>query len=170
MRNEKRSAGLIMYRYRKAGLEVLLVHPGGPYWAKRDDGVWSIPKGEYSDGEDPLTAAQREFKEETGCSAKGPFLALTSRRQPSGKWISAWAFEGDCDAGAVKSNTFSMEWPPKSGRQAEFPEVDRAEWFPVHLAKKKLLRGHIGFIDELCGILGYEPAMEGQDQENGPGL
>ena len=146
-----------MYRCQSGKLEVLLVHPGGPYWVKKDEGSWSIPKGEYSEDEDPFIAAKREFREETGYEAKGNFLALTPRKQKIGKVISAWAFEGDCDAGAVKSNTFTIEWPPKSGKQVEFPEVDRAAWFSVDLAKKKLLKGHVGFIDELCEILKYDP-------------
>jgi predicted NUDIX family NTP pyrophosphohydrolase len=156
MKNNRRSAGLIMYRYRDSKLEVLLVHPGGPYWAGRDEGTWSIPKGEYSNEEDPLAAAKREFKEETGFDAEGDFLVLTPRKQPSGKLVSAWAFEGDCDVNTLKSNTFSMEWPPHSGKQSEFPEVDRAEWFPVSAAKKKLLKGQTGFIDELCERLERE--------------
>ncbi|MEA1899644.1 MAG: NUDIX domain-containing protein [Thermodesulfobacteriota bacterium] len=135
----KKSAGLVMYRYQDSILEFLLVHPGGPYWAKKNDGSWSIPKGEYSDDEEPFQVAKREFKEETGYDAKGNFLPLTQIKQPSRKLISAWAFEGDCDASAIKSNTFKMEWPPRSGKEAEFPEVDRAEWFPTKIAKKKLL-------------------------------
>ncbi len=151
-----------MYRYQDSNLEVLLVHPGGPYWSKKDKGSWSIPKGEYSDDEEPLTAAKREFKEETGYDAKGKFLLLTPRRQPSGKLISAWAFEGDCDASSIRSNTFIMEWPPQSGKQSEFPEVDSAEWFSINSAKKKILKGLVGFIDELCEILKYDSSQEDQ--------
>jgi predicted NUDIX family NTP pyrophosphohydrolase len=162
VKNNRRSAGLIMYRYRDSKLEVLLVHPGGPYWSKKDDRSWSIPKGEYLDDEDPLIAAKREFKEETGYDAKGKFLLLTPRKQPSGKLISAWGFEGDCDASSIRSNTFTMEWPPRSGKQSEFPEVDRAEWFPINLAKKKIIKGHIGFIDELCEILKYDSSQGDQ--------
>jgi len=156
----KKSAGFVMYRYKDSILEVFLVHPGGPYWAKKDDGSWSIPKGEQSDEEDPFTTAKREFKEETGYDAEGDFMPLTPIMQPSRKLVSAWAFEGDCDASAIKSNTFEMEWPPKSGKKAEFPEVDRAEWFPTTTAKKKLLKGHVGFVDELCKMLKYDPANE----------
>ena len=163
--NRKQSAGLLLYRYRNSRLEVFLVHPGGPYWAKKDEGNWSIPKGEYFEDEDPLPAATREFREETGCEAEGPFLRLTPKRQAGGKIVSAWAFEGDLDAAAVQSNTFTMEWPPKSGRQAAFPEVDRAGWFPIPLAKKKLLTGQRGFIDELCSILNYDPS--GEDEPGG---
>jgi len=158
MQNRKRSAGFIMYRCRNSKLEVFLVHPGGPYWANQDEGIWSIPKGEYSDYEDPFIAAKREFKEETGHDAKGGFLPLTPRTQPTGKIVSAWAFEGDCDAGAIKSNTFTIELPPASGKLSEFPEVDRAEWFPIDLAKKKLLKGQVGFIDELCARLNGDSA------------
>lgn len=161
----KKSAGLVMYRYRKSILEVFLVHPGGPYWAKKDEGSWSIPKGEYSDDEEAFQVAKREFKEETGYDAKGDFLPLTPIKQPSRKLISAWAFEGDCDASTIESNTFKMEWPPRSGKEAEFPEVDRAEWFPTNMAKKKLLKGHIGFIDELCEILKYDSSNEIEEKD-----
>src|SRR5512143_3024356 len=113
----KKSAGLLMYRRRRGVLEVFLVHPGGPFWQKKDAGSWSIPKGEYVAGEDPLEEAKREFQEETSLKASGEFIPLTPRKQPSGKIIRAWAFEGDGDASAIKSNTFLMEWPPRSGRQ-----------------------------------------------------
>ena len=149
----KKSAGLLMYRLRNQQWEVLLVHPGGPFWEKKDQGVWSIPKGEYGAGEDAFATAKREFLEETGFPAEGNFLELGTLRQPSGKEVTAWAFAGDCDAGAARSNTFSMEWPPGSGRQAEFPEVDRAEWFSIDAAKSKILRGQLGFISELCNKL-----------------
>jgi predicted NUDIX family NTP pyrophosphohydrolase len=132
----KLSAGLLMYRFRNERLELFIVHPGGPFWAKKDDGAWSIPKGEYDEGEDPLEAAKREFLEETGIAASGVFKPLSTLKQPSGKKITAWAYEGDCDASVIKSNTFTMEWPPKSGKQAEFPEIDRAAWFTVDVAKK----------------------------------
>ncbi len=149
----KKSAGLVMFRYQDLKLEVFLVHPGGPFWAKKDEGAWSIPKGEYTDQEDSLTAARREFKEETGCEEAGDFIPLSPIKQPSGKIISAWAFEGDCRADAIKSNTFTMEWPPRSGRQAEFPEVDRAAWFSIEQAKKKILKGQVGFIEEFCFLV-----------------
>src|SRR5688572_28326724 len=127
----KRSAGLLMYRRGRGGaLEVFLVHPGGPFWVKRDTGAWSIPKGEYSEVEDPLECARREFQEETGIDvAANAFIPLTPVKQSGGKIVQAWAFEGDCDASSIKSNLFSMEWPPGSGRQREFPEVDSASWF-----------------------------------------
>jgi predicted NUDIX family NTP pyrophosphohydrolase len=149
----KLSAGLLMYRYRNHRLEVLIVHPGGPYWAGKDDGVWSIPKGEYDEGVDPLEAAKREFLEETGITADGVFQPLSVLKQPSGKKISAWAFEGDCNPSFIKSNTFTTEWPPHSGKQADFPEIDRAAWFGVDEAVQKLIKGQIGFVDELCHIL-----------------
>ena len=149
----KQSAGLIMFRLRGGALEVFLVHPGGPFWAKKDLGSWSIPKGEYSEGEDPLEAAKREFFEETGFVAEGEFLELAPIRQPGGKRVRAWAFQGECDAEAVISNTFSMEWPPRSGRQAEFPEVDRAAWFGVELAREKILRGQVALLDELAALV-----------------
>ncbi len=149
----KRSAGLLMYRYRDSVLEVFLVHPGGPFWAKKDLGAWSIPKGEYGPGETPLEAARREFGEETACPAAGELLALTPLRQPSGKVVAAWAFEGDCDPEASRSNTFSLEWPPGSGRQVEFPEVDRAAWFSLEDAKNKILPGQAGFLEELEQLL-----------------
>jgi predicted NUDIX family NTP pyrophosphohydrolase len=149
----KKSAGLLMFRRGQRGLEVFLVHPGGPFWAKKDAGSWSIPKGEYMPGEDPFEVAKREFQEETGFEASGEFIPLTSRKQPSGKIITAWVFEGDCDASAVKSNTFLMEWPLGSGRQQEFPEVDRAGWFSIPVAKEKILKGQSGFLDELIQIL-----------------
>ena len=154
-----------MYRYRNSILEVFLVHPGGPFWAKKDEGSWSIPKGEYSDDEEPFNVAKREFKEETGYEAEGDFLPLSPIKQPSRKLISAWAIEGDCDASKIKSNTFKMKWPPRSGKEAEFPEVDRAEWFPTKVAKKKLLKGQAGFIDELIDIFQYNPSNEIEDKE-----
>ena len=152
-----KSAGLIMYRFRDAQLEVFLVHPGGPFWIHKDDGVWSIPKGEYADAEEPLSAAKREFNEETGHGADGEFMPLKPVKQPGGKIIRAWAVEGDCDAGRIKSNTFTMEWPPRSGIQSEFPEVDRAGWFTIHMAKQKILKGQRRFLEELCQILKYDP-------------
>ena len=144
----KQSAGLLMYR-RRGELEVFLVHPGGPFWAKKDTGAWSLPKGEYRPGDDPLAAARREFQEETGFSVAGEFTPLSPLKQPSGKIIQAWAVEGDCDAGAIRSNTFTLEWPPRSGRQQEFPEVDRAAWFTLTAAREKIIKGQAGFLEEL---------------------
>jgi predicted NUDIX family NTP pyrophosphohydrolase len=149
----KRSAGLLMFRSRRGVVEVFLVHPGGPFWARKDEGSWSIPKGEYEPGEDPFEVAKREFREETCCQAAGEFIPLAPQKQPGGKVITAWALEGDCDASTVKSNTFSMEWPPRSGRQQEFPEVDRAGWFTLSAGRGKILKGQAGFLDELEQIL-----------------
>jgi len=145
-----------MYRFKNGKLEVFLVHLGGPYWVKKDIGAWSIPKGEYSEGEDPFAVAQREFHEETGYEARGEFKQLSPLKQPSGKIISAWAAEGDFPAGIMKSNTFRIEWPPHSGKQAEFPEADRAEWFTTEGAMQKISKGQTGFIRELSKILQYE--------------
>jgi predicted NUDIX family NTP pyrophosphohydrolase len=142
-----------MYRRCNERLELFLVHPGGPFWARKDEGAWSIPKGEYSDDEDPLKAATREFEEETGFEAKGEMLELTAIKQQGGKIVRAWAVEGDCDATAIKSNTFSMEWPPRSGKSQEFPEIDKAEWFDVKQAREKILKGQAGLIEELQVIL-----------------
>jgi len=136
------SAGLLMYRRSGKLLEVFLVHPGGPFWAHKDDGVWSIPKGEFGPDEDPLAAAQREFTEETGFTAAGDFVPLTPLKQPSGKVVHAWAVEGDCDPALVRSNTFEFK-----GR--DYPEIDRAAWFGLAEARKKILRGQVGFLDEL---------------------
>lgn len=148
----KQSAGLLMFRVQRGQLEVFLVHPGGPFWAKKDRTAWSIPKGEFSPDEDPLDAAQREFEEETGCRADGPFTPLAPITQRSGKRVQAWAVEGDCDPAQLRSNVFSLEWPPKSGKQQEFPEVDRAEWFSVPTALEKILPGQRDFVIELAGI------------------
>jgi predicted NUDIX family NTP pyrophosphohydrolase len=145
----KKSAGLLMFRRRDSGVQVLLVHPGGPFWKKKDEGAWSIPKGEYTEGEDPLDAAKREFEEETGIKAQGDFIELGQIKQPSGKIIAAWAFQADCSPNAIRSNSFSMEWPPKSGRKQEFPEVDRADWFALPEARKRILKGQIEFLDRL---------------------
>jgi predicted NUDIX family NTP pyrophosphohydrolase len=145
----KKSAGLLMFRRRGSGVQVFLVHPGGPFWKKKDEGAWSIPKGEYQEDEDPLDAAKREFEEETGIKAQGEFIELGQIKQPSGKIIAAWSFEGDCSPNEIRSNSFSMEWPPKSGRKQEFPEVDRADWFALQEARKRMLKGQIGFLDRL---------------------
>jgi predicted NUDIX family NTP pyrophosphohydrolase len=138
----RRSAGLLLYRRRNGCLEVLLVHPGGPFWARKDDGAWSIPKGEHGPGEDPLAAARREFAEETGAAAPaGEALALGAFRQPSGKIVEAWAVEGDFDPARLNSNSFTMEWPPRSGKMREVPEVDRAGWFIPEEGMRKLIKG-----------------------------
>ena len=149
----KKSAGLLLFRETAAGLEVLLVHPGGPFWAKKDDGSWSIPKGEFEDGEEPLAAAKREFEEEMGVPATGEFMLLKPLKQPSGKLVFAWEVRSDFDPSRLKSNMFSMEWPPKSGRQREFPEVDKAAWFDVETARRKILKGQAPFLDQLLVML-----------------
>jgi predicted NUDIX family NTP pyrophosphohydrolase len=151
----KMSAGLLVYRRNDAGIEVLLVQTGGPYWAKRDDGAWSLPKGEFEPGEDPLEVAVREFGEELGSDPpdRADAVSLGQLRQPSGKVVSAWALEGDLDVSESRSNTFEMEWPPRSGRTREFPEVDRAGWFDLPAARRKLLRGQVGFLDRLEELL-----------------
>jgi predicted NUDIX family NTP pyrophosphohydrolase len=149
----RQSAGVLMYRRRNGSLEVLLVHPGGPFWAKKDAGAWSIPKGEFSGDENALMAARREFEEETGFLPAGRFVQLTPVKQPSGKVIHAWALEGDLDATAIRSNTFTVEWPPQSGVHQEFPEVDRAAWFTIEAAKEKIIKGQTDFIDELQRII-----------------
>jgi len=142
------SAGILLYRRSEKGIEIFLVHMGGPFWARKDAGAWTFPKGEYGDDEDPLSAARREFREETGFEIDGDFLGLEAIKQ-SGKTIRLWAVEGDCDASAIRSETFSMEWPRNSGRQHEFPEVDRAAWFSPDEAKLKLVRAQTGFVDQL---------------------
>ena len=144
----KKSAGLLLFR-RRERLEVLLVHPGGPLWAKKDEGAWSIPKGEIEPGEDPLAAARREFEEELGSSVTGDFVALDPVRQASGKLVYAWAVEADFDPATFVSGTFSMEWPPRSGRQQEFPEVDRAEWFTIDEAKRKINKAQVQLVNQL---------------------
>jgi predicted NUDIX family NTP pyrophosphohydrolase len=147
-----------VYRFKALGLEVFLVHPGGPFWHGKDEGAWSIPKGEYGEGENPLAAAQREFKEETGHEVDGEFVPLGPIKQAGGKIVTAWALEADCDADRIKSNRFSMEWPPHSGRQAEFPEIDRAGWFSLPVARRKLLKRQAAFLDRLAEVL-----EEGED-------
>jgi len=149
----KRSAGLLMYRRGGDGLAVLLVHPGGPFWAKKDLGAWSIPKGEYAAHEDALAAAQREFSEETGAQPRGAFAPLGDVTQPGGKHVTAWAVEGDFDPAALVSSTFELEWPPRSRRKRSFPEVDRADWFSPDEARKKILPAQRPFIDRLERML-----------------
>jgi len=138
-----------MFRRRDSNLQVFLVHPGGPFWKKRDAGAWSIPKGEYQEGEDLLETAKREFQEETGIKAHGEFITLGQTKQSGGKVVSAWAFEGDCSPAEVRSNMFSMEWPPNSGQQSEFPEVDRADWFELNQARTYILKGQLVFLTRL---------------------
>ena len=133
---------------------MFLVHPGGPFWRKKDAGAWSIPKGEFAAGEEPLQAAQREFAEETGLTISGEFRSLDPLKQPGGKIVYAWAIEADCDPAQVRSNSFSLEWPPKSGKMQQYPEVDRAAWFNISEAREKILSGQVGFIEQLIEDLG----------------
>lgn len=147
------SAGLLVYRQRAGVLEVLLAHPGGPFYSRKDAGVWTIPKGEVAPDEDLLTAARREFNEELGWSPEGPFLPLSAVRQKGGKLVHAWACLGDCNPAVVVSNTFALEWPPGSGRRQEFPEIDRAEFFDLPAAREKLLPAQRPLLDELEQLL-----------------
>ena len=150
----KLSAGLLLHRGTGEALEVLLVHPGGPFWARKDEGAWSIPKGEYLAGEDPLEAARREFDEELGTSPPdGPLLDLGEVRQAGGKHVVAWALRGDLDVDEITSNTFEMVWPPRSGQVQSFPEIDRAGWFTVEEARVKLLSGQLPFLDRLVALV-----------------
>lgn len=145
----QRSAGLLVFREANGFTEIFLVHPGGPFYAKRDLGVWSIPKGLFDSDEDPLTAARREFEEETGQKIAGDFIELTPITQKGGKLVYCWGVEAEPDAHRIVSNTFTIEWPPRSGKMQEFPEVDRAAWFDVETAKQKILRAQADLIDEL---------------------
>ena len=150
----KNSAGLLLYRKMRGSMEMFLVHPGGPFWAKKDDGAWSIPKGEFDAGEDPLCAAKREFREETGLVAEGEYQPLKPLRQRGGQIVYAWAVHCDLQAAAVKSNTFSMEWPRGSGKMRKFPEIDRAEWFKIDLARRKILKSQFGLLVQLEQAVG----------------
>ena len=153
--SSRRSAGIVLFRRARGRLEVLLVHPGGPFWAKRDAGAWSIPKGEYETDDDPLQAAQREFAEELGTTPPdGRPVDLGEVQQKSGKVVRAWALEGDLDATAIVSNTFTLEWPPRSGRTQEVPEVDRAEWFDLDGARAKINSAQSAFLDRLAEASG----------------
>ncbi|MCI0414577.1 NUDIX domain-containing protein [bacterium] len=145
----KESAGLLIYRFKNGILQVFLIHPGGPFFKSKDAGIWSIPKGEVSAGEDPLNAALRELQEETGFEAHAPFLKLTAVKQSSYKMVHAWAAEGNYDPAKLRSNTFPLEWPPGSGKIQNFPEADRAQWFTIPEARRKILKGQIPLLDEL---------------------
>jgi predicted NUDIX family NTP pyrophosphohydrolase len=151
----KCSAGLLMYRIRNHELEVFLVHPGGPFWAKKDYGAWSISKGEYVDSEAPLEAAKREFREETGFAVQGTFLELGTVQQAGGKVVIAWAFEGDGDPAELVSNRCQIEWPPRSRRMIEIPEVDRGDWFSLDGAREHILKSQAPFLDRLCQMLHF---------------
>ena len=154
------SGGILLFRIKDKRLEVLLVHPGGPFWSGKDDGAWSIPKGAFEGEESPLEAAKREFKEETGSEVAGRFTNLGTIRQPSKKIVHVWAHQSDLDVAYATSNKFTMEWPRKSGIMREFPEVDRAEWCDIEKARKKILKGQAGFIDRLLGAVNYGPKKE----------
>jgi predicted NUDIX family NTP pyrophosphohydrolase len=154
---KKKSAGILLYRLKNKALEVLLVHHGGPFWAKKDLASWSIPKGEFTEEENPLEAAKREFQEETGLDLTGDFIELTPIKQKSGKLVYGWAVAGDIDPAQIKSNTFEMEWPPKSGKRQSFPEIDKGEWFSVPESKLKILEPQTALIDELISILKLTP-------------
>jgi predicted NUDIX family NTP pyrophosphohydrolase len=149
----KQSAGLLLYRHSQGVCQVFLVHPGGPFWKAKDLGAWSIPKGEFELGEDPLQAAKREFTEETGLRVTGNFATLAPVRQAGGKVVHAFAIEADCDSAAIKSNTFSLEWPPRSGQFRQFPEVDRADWFALEEAAERIGKGQRPLIDQLRTLL-----------------
>ena len=149
----KQAAGILLYRQSARGLELLLAHPGGPLWARKDLGAWTIPKGQFGDDESALAAAQREFAEEMGSPARGEFVELGSIRQPSGKIVHGFTAECDFDVTTVKSNLFELEWPPKSGKHGQFPEVDRAQWFSVEEARRKILTGQQPFIDRLLALV-----------------
>jgi predicted NUDIX family NTP pyrophosphohydrolase len=152
----RHSAGVLLFRRVERVIEVLLVHPGGPYWAKRDDGAWSIPKGEIEDGEEPIAVARREFEEETGTAPPaGTWLPLRPVRQAGGKVVDAWAVEGDFEPARLKSSTFEIEWPPRSGRRAVFPEVDRAAWWTLDEARRKINPGQVPLLSELEEVLGH---------------
>lgn len=150
----KISAGVLLYRVKQGAIEVLLAHPGGPFFRNKDQGAWSLPKGEANEGEDLLLAARREFAEETGLTPAGPFVPLTPVKQKGGKTVHAWACQGDCDPASIKSNSFSIEWPPKSGRRQEFPEIDRAEFFCLDEAKKRIIPSQAALLDELATLSG----------------
>jgi len=150
------TAGLLMYRLREKRLEVFLVHPGGPFWVRKDLGAWSIPKGEFGPGEDPEAAARREFREETGFTPARDLTPLEPVRQKGGKTVLAWAFAGDADPEAFRSNTFSMEWPPHSGRSESFPEVDRAAWFGLEEARRKINPAQAALLDQLARLVGAD--------------
>ena len=156
------SGGILLYRYREDRLQVMLVHPGGPLWAKKDEGAWSIPKGLFEPHEGPLDAARREFREETGVAVDGAFIELGELKQSSGKVIHAWAVEGDMDTAQIESNTFALEWPKHSGLLREYPEIDRGGWFDVEVARKKLVKGQAEFLDRLIERLGSVPSAQNE--------
>jgi len=151
---QKKSAGILLYKLENSELQVLLVHPGGPFWSKKDTGAWSVPKGEFTEGEEPLEAAKREFYEETGVEISGDFLSLTPVKMKSGKLVYAYAIENEFDISKLKSNTFKIEWPPKSGNEKEFPEIDKAEWMNIATAVQKINESQMPLIEELLRLKG----------------
>jgi predicted NUDIX family NTP pyrophosphohydrolase len=155
------SAGILLWRNGASGIEVLLVHPGGPYWARKDDGAWSIPKGEADEGEPLLAVALRELEEETGLRPAGEPMPLGSARQAGGKWVHAWAIRGDADPASIRSNEFELEWPPRSGRVRRFPEIDRAAWFAAPQARRKLLKGQLPLLEALLARVAPGGSPEG---------
>jgi len=161
----KHSAGILFYRFRENELEVFLVHPGGPFWARKDEAAWSMPKGEFEEGEDPMEAARRELAEETGIHLDTPLIDLGVLTQPSRKIVHAWAACQEIEPAAITSNTFTTEWPPRSGKLKEFPEIDRAAWFSTRIARGKLHKGQVGFLDKLREALGLQP--ENADEKVG---
>lgn len=150
---KKQSAGILLYRSADSEPEVFLVHPGGPFWKNKDEGAWTIPKGEFDESEDPLAAAIREFKEETGYAIKGKFKALKPVQQKAGKVVHAWAIAGDVDERNIKSNFFEMEWPPKSGKKQSFPEIDKASWFAISKAREKINSSQAALLDQLLDLI-----------------
>lgn len=154
----KQAAGILLYRRGPRGLEVLLAHPGGPFWARKDLGAWTLPKGQFNDDEEPIAAAQREFEEEMGSPAGGEFVEIGSLKQPSGKVVHAFVAESDFDVATLQSNLSTLEWPPKSGKRAQFPEVDRAGWFTIDEARQKILKGQQPFLDRLLALLKSQAA------------
>jgi predicted NUDIX family NTP pyrophosphohydrolase len=162
------SGGILLFRRLAGRLQLMLVHPGGPYWEHKDAGVWSIPKGLFEENEKPLDAARREFAEETGFEAEGEFIELGELVQPSKKVVHAWALERDLDTTRIKSNTFSLEWPPDSGHVEDYPEIDKGQWFDIDEARKKISRGQAGFIDRLIDRLQYVPPAAGSGASADP--
>ena len=163
----KKSAGILLYRFENSNFEVFLVHPGGPFFIKKDLGAWSIPKGEFNEGEDPLETAKREFHEETGSQIEGDFMELSPVTQKGGKTVFAWALKGNINPNEIKSNTFELEWPPKSNKKKSFPEIDKGEWFNVQTAKQKINQNQASLIDELCNKLGLtEKQIKGEIRQS----
>ena len=155
------SAGILLFRHKNNKLEVMLVHPGGPFWARKDEGAWSIPKGILDENENPLDAAKREFNEETGLEADGAFIELGEVKQPSGKIVHAWALEKDLDVTEIDSNSFTIEWPKNSGKMREYPEIDRAGWFSLDEARTKILKGQVALLDRLVDVVARQLSESG---------